>query len=140
MRRSLFPILFLLTALMPAGAAAAAPLTVEFTGTAPGGQVVIAVFSDAAAWRARTPARATRIAPTPGVTAVAAFDLPPGQYGLMAYADRNRNGVLDTLPIGLPTEAYGFSNNARGVFGPPEWRKAVFTLPSDGARQTIALH
>ncbi len=57
----------------------------------------------------------------------------------MAFHDVDSDGRLDTLPIGLPTEPYGFSNNARGTFGPPAWRQATFGLTTGGARQVIRL-
>ena len=42
------------------------------------------------------------------------------------FHDENNNGILDTNLFGLPTEPYGFSNNARGRFGPPSYDKAAF--------------
>ena len=33
---------------------------------------------------------------------------------------------FDTNFLGIPTENYGFSNNARGLFGPPNWEDAKF--------------
>jgi uncharacterized protein (DUF2141 family) len=40
------------------------------------------------------------------------------------------NGKLDTNRLGIPTEGYGFSNNARNLFGPPSFAAASF--PYDG--------
>lgn len=47
-------------------------------------------------------------------------------YALAIYHDKNKNEKLDKNFIGLPTERYGFSNNARGVFGPPSFEEASF--------------
>jgi uncharacterized protein (DUF2141 family) len=74
-----------------------------------------------------------------GVVLRLSRELPPGDYAVMAYHDRNASGRLDTLPVGLPTEPYGFSNNNRGMFGPPAWRAAAFRLAGPGARQVIRL-
>lgn len=53
------------------------------------------------------------------------FDkLPAGKYAISVFYDVNNNKKLDTNFIGLPTEAYGFGNNARGMFGPPSFEKA----------------
>ena len=46
-------------------------------------------------------------------------DLPFGEYAVRLFHDKNGNGKLDTNFLGIPKEDYGFSNNARGSFGPP---------------------
>jgi uncharacterized protein (DUF2141 family) len=54
--------------------------------------------------------------------------IPPGTYGLSAFHDQNNNGKLDTNLLGMPTEDYCASNNARGVLGPPSFSDAKFTF------------
>lgn len=49
-----------------------------------------------------------------------------GFYAIRVFHDENKNGKLDTNFLGIPTEDYGFSNNARSWFGPPSWEKAKF--------------
>lgn len=44
-------------------------------------------------------------------------DIPPGTYAMAVIHDENMNGKLDTNWLGIPTEGYGFSNNAKGVLG-----------------------
>ena len=56
--------------------------------------------------------------------------LPFGEYAIKVYHDENGNKELDTRIFGIPKERYGFSNNARGTMGPPEYEKAVFSLNS----------
>ena len=55
-------------------------------------------------------------------------DLPFGEYAIKVFHDENGNKKLDKNLFGAPTEAYGFSNNARGTFGPPDYKKAAFTF------------
>ena len=55
-------------------------------------------------------------------------DLAYGQYAIAVYHDKNKNGLLDTNMLGIPLEEYGFSNNARGRFGPASWSQAKFTV------------
>tara|TARA_R110000868_G_scaffold410693_8_gene699918 strand:+ start:1352 stop:1801 length:450 start_codon:yes stop_codon:yes gene_type:complete len=55
-------------------------------------------------------------------------DLPFGEYAIAVYHDRNKNGKLDTNLLGIPKEDYGFSNNARGKFGPASWQEAKFII------------
>ena len=57
--------------------------------------------------------------------------LPKGEYAFKVYHDENGNDELDTRIMGIPAERYGFSNNARGAFGPPSWEDSKFTV-SDG--------
>jgi len=52
--------------------------------------------------------------------------VPAGTYGLSAFHDQNNNGKLDTNLLGMPTEDYCASNNARGVLGPPSFSDAKF--------------
>ena len=54
--------------------------------------------------------------------------LPFGEYAIKAFHDKNSNEELDTRMFGIPTERYGFSNNAKGAFGPPEYEDARFIL------------
>ncbi|MCX5903988.1 MAG: DUF2141 domain-containing protein [Proteobacteria bacterium] len=46
-------------------------------------------------------------------------NIPYGRYCIKAFHDENGNSRLDTNFAGMPVELYGFSNNARGRFGPP---------------------
>jgi uncharacterized protein (DUF2141 family) len=63
-------------------------------------------------------------------------DLEPGTYAISAIHDVNGNDQLDTGTFGIPTEPYGFSNDARGMFGPAKWEKAVFTV-SEGEQEHL---
>lgn len=62
-------------------------------------------------------------------------NLPPGEYALGVIHDSNENGVLDTNLLGIPKEGFGFSNGARGKFGPPPFDKVRFTWC--GERETV---
>ena len=49
-----------------------------------------------------------------------------GEYAVRVFHDENKNEIVDTNILGIPTEDYGYSNNASGWFGPPSWEKAKF--------------
>lgn len=66
-------------------------------------------------------------------------NLPYGEYAIKAFHDRNDNQRLDTNSIGIPTEGYGFSNNARGLFGPPNYSKARFVFDPETSMMTIEI-
>ena len=67
-----------------------------------------------------------RMNATKGDLKIVIHDLPAGEYAIASYHDENGNGKLDTNALGLPEEGYGFSNDARGMFGPPKFSEAVF--------------
>lgn len=67
-------------------------------------------------------------------------DLPPGRYAVAAYVDNNKNGKQDKNFLGVPLEDYGFSNDARGRFGPPDFAEAAFDIGDNAVFQTIHLH
>ena len=124
---------------LAASQAGAAELVLTFDRLQPGGQVSVAIFDRASAWDQRAAPAWSRIVPVKSAEVRLPVDLPAGRYAVMAYHDRDGDGRLDTLPVGLPTEPYGFSNNSRGVFGPPKWNAAVFELKEPGAQQAIRL-
>lgn len=66
-------------------------------------------------------------------------DLPEGEYAVAVYHDANSNGKMDSNVLGIPTEDYGFSNNAMGKFGPPKFDAAKFTMPAAGATLRVSL-
>lgn len=64
--------------------------------------------------------------------AIAEFvDLPFGEYAVKAFHDEDGNDMLNTNILGIPTENYGFSNDVRGMFGPPSWDNAKFLFNQD---------
>jgi uncharacterized protein (DUF2141 family) len=55
-------------------------------------------------------------------------NLKPGKYAFKYFHDENKNEKLDVNWIGIPKEGYGFSNNAKGSFGPPSFEKTILTV------------
>jgi len=55
-------------------------------------------------------------------------NLLPGKYAFKYFHDENTNKELDTNWIGIPTEGFGFSNNATGTIGPPSFEKTIFVI------------
>ena len=58
------------------------------------------------------------------------FEIPAGNYAIGIFIDTNANEALDRNFLQIPTEQYGFSNNAKGRFGPPSFADAAFNLES----------
>ena len=57
-------------------------------------------------------------------------DIADGQYSIKIMHDANNNGELDRNIMGIPSEGYGFSNNA-GQFGPASFEDAAFSVAAD---------
>ena len=55
-------------------------------------------------------------------------DIPFGDYTIKLYHDENANKKIDKNFLGIPTEAYAFSNNVRASLGLPSYEKAKFSL------------
>lgn len=55
-------------------------------------------------------------------------NLKHGQYAVQYFHDENSNGALDKNVIGIPTEGFGFSNNAIGLFGPKDFKEWLFPV------------
>ena len=66
-------------------------------------------------------------------------DLPFGEYAISIYHDENANENLDTNLFKLPTEPYGFSNDARGTFGPPSFEDSKIIFNSNQREFSIQL-
>ena len=66
-------------------------------------------------------------------------DIPPGTYALAVIHDENMNGKLDTNWLGIPIEGYGFSNDAKGLFGAPSYPAARFQYDGQILDLTIRL-
>mgnify|MGYP005725101315 FL=1 len=58
------------------------------------------------------------------------FDIPFGSYALSGFQDFDNNGVMSGNFLGIPKEPFGFSNDARGKFGPPTVSYTHLTLPT----------
>lgn len=50
--------------------------------------------------------------------------LSSGKYAVAVFHDKNKSGKLDKNMLGIPTESYGFSNNARETFSAPSFSSA----------------
>ena len=127
------------TLLLPL-AASAADLHVSVTeGPAAPSVLYIALYDSADAY-VSSKAIASQTTPMrDGAAQVAFLDLPPVRYALRAFADENGNAKLDANMLGIPTERYGSSNDARGVMGPPSFDAAALPIEATDLRTAIHL-
>jgi uncharacterized protein (DUF2141 family) len=116
-----------------AGLSQAAELTLRISNIPDGGgQLMIQVLGSQAAFDGDEPASASLVLPaTAPAIDVSTTALRPGTYGVRVMHDQNGNGEMDSNLVGMPTEPWGFSNNASGSFGPPKWQGVRFELDGD---------
>jgi uncharacterized protein (DUF2141 family) len=74
-----------------------------------------------------------------GSQSIGFTQLSPGRHAIIVFHDQNDNGLLDESLLGIPTEAYGFSNNAMGFLSAPSFDAAAVTLAGDQSI-SITLH
>lgn len=64
-------------------------------------------------------------------------DLASGTYAVALYHDRNSDEQLNRGAFGIPSEGYGFSNDAPATNAPARYEDAVFLLA--GTETTISI-
>lgn len=74
-----------------------------------------------------------------GTLEVGIPSLPAGDYAVACYHDVNGNGRIDKNLLGIPTEPYGFSNNARPRFRAPTWDEAKVNTIKSGELLNVKL-
>lgn len=106
------------------------------------GQIMLGLFNSADGFpktisqSSATPAKERN---TAGQVLLIIRGLSPGQYAASTYHDLDSNSKLSTNMMGVPTEPYGFSNNARGMFGPPSFKDAAITIGNEDLTIEIAV-
>jgi len=114
---------------LAATAAVAGEVDIRLHGVASSeGKVRLALFEDEAAFEAGRQIAGVFVPANPDGVEIVFRGVPAGTYAISAYHDRNDNKELDRNLVGMPVEPFGFSNNARGTFGPPSFEKMSFAV------------
>lgn len=103
------------------------------------GKVFFALFSSADGFGKNKALRGGTTAIDAQTSSFTFHDVPPGVYGLSFFHDENENSGLDTNALGIPTEGFGFSNNAKGTFGPPDFEQIRFEHNDATANQDLVM-
>ena len=136
--------LFIMASSMSVSSALAAEpghLTVRMHGMRNSdGQVLCALFKGADGFPEGEKAmQGSRAKVTNGQASCGFNDLKPGVYAVAVFHDEDGDGEMDSL-LGIPTEGFGFSNNAKpGMFGPPSYKDAAFRMGSGKRAVTIKM-
>ncbi len=94
------------------------------------GTALVAFFLDDSGWPDPDDSIfATVSVPISEGRAVAEFDaVPAGPFAVSVFHDKDGDRELDSGALGIPTEDYGFSADARNTFGPPSFTEAQLEL------------
>jgi uncharacterized protein (DUF2141 family) len=104
------------------------------------GHILLGIYNKAEGFRDTQQAfKGLRIPAEKGTMRIVIPDLEPGNYALAVIHDANQNNILDVNFFGIPTEAYGFSNNASKTFGPPDFKDCLIQVSPQGNRIRIDL-
>jgi uncharacterized protein (DUF2141 family) len=123
--------------LLASASANAAEIKVEILGIERAqGQLLVALYDEQKFLKA--PLKGLRLPAAAGAVTASFADIPEGQYAIAVILDENGNGKLDMNAVGIPTERMGFSNDATGFMGPPQFSAAKFEL--GGAPKAIVIN
>jgi uncharacterized protein (DUF2141 family) len=101
------------------------------------GKARIAVFLDARSWPDEEEHLfAADLLPIRDGEAVAIFeDVPAGPFAVSVFHDKDEDAELDADFLGIPSEDYGFSRDARDMFGPPGFEEARLELVAGESKE-----
>ena len=106
--------------------------TLKVTGIpAVKGQLMIGIYDNAASFPDQSKTKKELIVPVNAKTMEIDLTKILGvgeKVAIAVYHDANSNKKLDKNFFGVPTEHYGFSNDARGVFGPPSFEETAIKV------------
>ena len=105
-------------------------LIVEVKGAkANTGQVQLSLFSNEENYLNEPIQSEEKLVDEAGQVVFEITGLQSGKFAISVIYDEDSDGKLDTGFLGIPTELVGFSNNEKGLFGPPSFNKTSFYFP-----------
>ena len=95
------------------------------------GKILAQVFKGHANYKNGKPESSLVLPAKKGENSFLFQNLSEGEYAVRLFHDINDNNDLDTNVFGMPTEGYGFSNQAVGNFGPAKYKDMVVIIAKD---------
>lgn len=103
------------------------------------GSINIAIFNNHLSFVNNGPLFRGAIIPVTALNMSVLFDsIPKGIYSVAVFHDEDKNGMLNKNKMNIPLEGYGFSNNASGNLGPPNFAQTKFIYT--GKNKTITIY
>jgi uncharacterized protein (DUF2141 family) len=104
------------------------------------GKIMIALYDSKKNYMNVDKALSKKIAKIKNGTATIDFGkVPFGKYAFVLFHDKNNDDKLNKNLLGIPTEDYAFSNNARGTFGAPSFESSSFVVNKENQNISISL-
>lgn len=114
-------------------------LTIEITGfESDEGQAIVTIFDSEKGWL-KEPVKRLYQKIESNKCLVEIDSLKFGTYGVTVIHDDNFNSEMDTNFLGIPSEDYGFSNDAEPSFGPAKWKDAKFEINNQQTKIKIKI-
>ncbi len=96
------------------------------------GTVQIGLFNSKESWEGKTEKFKGAIIRIKGKKAEWKIEnIPYGEYAIRFFHDEDGDDKMDKNFLGIPTESFGFSNNAKATFGPPSFENAKIMFDSE---------
>lgn len=115
-------------------------ITVQIEKVSPvTGSIFVALFDSESTFLTSKKFKSEKVLVNSNTVSVVFDSIPNGTYAISTFHDENNNGKMDTGMFGIPKEGYGFSNNARGMFGPAKFKDAKFEVNDADVFQKLKL-
>lgn len=96
------------------------------------GHLMLAMFKNEESYKQGDAVKSAKIKVTKNQEKIVFSNIVEGEYAIKLIQDENDNNKFDTNMLGIPKEAYGFSNNG-GQFGQPDYKDAKFNVKDNTA-------
>lgn len=103
------------------------------------GQLMVALYNKASDFPDKEPYKGSITRISANKELIKFENIPLGDYAVAVLHDINKDGKLDKNFLGIPTEGYGFSNDAIEKFGPPSYLQARFLYFGKDDAKTVDL-
>jgi uncharacterized protein (DUF2141 family) len=103
------------------------------------GQLMVGLYNSAADYINKDPYQGSKTPISANQELIKFENIPYGDYAVAVIHDMNMDGKLDKNAFGIPTEGYGFSNDAMGKYGPPAFLEASFVFAGRDEEKIINL-
>lgn len=105
------------------------------------GEIIIGVFNtDKDFLKDGVAIRNYTIAIDEATETIVVKDLPKGEYAVSLYHDENSDQECNRNFLGIPKEAYGFSNNIKPKFSAPAYNDCKFSLEENKVLDVVLRH
>lgn len=91
------------------------------------GELLVGLYDSAKGFKSENDIMGRTVPVNAKTESVTFNGIPAGEYAIKVFHDQDSDGKLDTS-FGIPSEPYGFSNNASDPFSAPEWEETKFSV------------